>query len=81
MHPAEHAVHAPHKAAMVVGASGRPITFATLDALSNQSAHLLRSLGLKRGDVVATLFANSPEVFVFGWAAQRLPSVLPQLCL
>jgi long-chain acyl-CoA synthetase len=71
MHPAEHAASDPHKAAVVMPATGRTITFATLDALSNQSAHLLRSLGLKRGDVVATLFANSPEVFVFGWAAQR----------
>lgn len=71
MHPAEHAVREPDKAVVITATTGRTITFETLNAASNQSAHLLRSLGLKRGDVVATLFANSPEVFVFGWAAQR----------
>ena len=71
MHPAEHAANEPDKAAIVMAATGQTITFATLDTMSNQSAHQLRSLGLKRGDVVATLFANAPEVFVLGWAAQR----------
>ncbi len=71
MHPAEHAARAPDKPAIVMAATGRAISFAALEAQSNQSAHLLRSLGLKRGDVVATLFANAPEVFAFGWAAQR----------
>jgi long-chain acyl-CoA synthetase len=71
MHPAEHAARAPDKAAVIMAATGRTITFQTLNAASNQSAHLLRSLGLQRGEVVATLFANAPEVFTFGWAAQR----------
>ena len=71
MHPAEHAARAPDKAAIIMAATGRTISFAALDAMSNQNAQLLRSLGLTRGDVVATLFANAPEVFAFGWAAQR----------
>ena len=71
MHPADHAARAPDKAAIIMGATGRTVTFAALDAISNQSAQLLRSLGLARGDVVATLFANAPEVFAFGWASQR----------
>jgi long-chain acyl-CoA synthetase len=71
MHPAEHAARAPDKAAIIMAATGRTVTFAALDAMSNRSAQLLRSLGLTRGDVVATLFANAPEVFAFGWAAQR----------
>ncbi len=71
MHPAEHAVREPDKAAVIMAATSRTMTFEALDAASNQSAHVLRSLGLKRGDVVATLFTNSPEVFAFGWAAQR----------
>ena len=71
MHPAEHAVRDPDKPAIILSASGEHIGFSALDRRSNASAWQLRSLGLKRGDVVATLFANAPEVFVFGWAAQR----------
>ena len=51
--------------------SGATLSFADLDASSNASAWQLRALGLVRGDVVATLFTNAPEVFIFGWAAQR----------
>lgn len=50
---------------------GTTIDYAELEARSNQSAHLLRRLGLRRGDVIATLFGNGPEVFIIGWAAQR----------
>ncbi|WP_295560032.1 acyl-CoA synthetase [uncultured Sphingomonas sp.] len=71
MHPADHAVRHPQKAAIVLATSGEQISFAALDAQSNASAWQLRALGLTRGDVVATVFANAPEVFVFGWAAQR----------
>jgi len=71
MHPSMHALTTPHKAAIIMAESGETIDFATLDAMSNQSAHGLRALGLKRGDVVATLFDNSPEVLTFGLAAQR----------
>ncbi|WP_084581621.1 acyl-CoA synthetase [Sphingomonas azotifigens] len=71
MHPADHAARHPHRPALVLAETGETISFGTLDALSNQSAWQLRALGLRRGDVVATLFANVPEVFVFGWAAQR----------
>ena len=71
MHPAEHAVRTPDKPAIVMAETGETIDFCELDALSNASAWQLRALGLARGDVVATLFANAPEVFVFGWAAQR----------
>ena len=71
MHPAEHAARNPGKPAVVMAESGETIDYALLDERSNASAHQLRALGLRRGDVVATLFANSPEVFAFGWAAQR----------
>ena len=71
MHPANHAARHPDKAAVVMAGTGETIDFAELDALSNASARQLRALGMRRGDVVATLFANAPEVFVLGWAAQR----------
>ncbi|WP_375249431.1 acyl-CoA synthetase [Sphingomonas sp.] len=71
MHPAEHAARHPGKAAIIMAESGERLTYRELDDRSNASAWQLRRLGMRRGDVVATLFANSPEVFVFGWAAQR----------
>jgi len=71
MHPSEHAANTPSKAAIVITPTGEAISYATLDERSNQSAHALRGLGLRRGDVVATLFENGAEVFTFGWAAQR----------
>ena len=71
MHPSMHALTTPQKAAIIIAESGETIDFATLEAMSNQAAHGLRALGLKRGDVVATLFDNRPEVLIFGLAAQR----------
>lgn len=71
MHPSAHAAATPSKPAIVMADSGETIDYAALEARSNRSAHALRLLGLKRGDVVATLFDNGPEVFVFGLAAQR----------
>lgn len=71
MHISEHARQTPRKVAIRMAATKQEMTFEQLEHASNQSAHALRSLGLRRGDVVATLFGNSPEVFVFGWAAQR----------
>ena len=71
MHPSAHAVTSPSKPAVIMASSGETISYAALDAESNRSAHAMRSLGLGRGDVVATLFDNRPEVFAFGLAAQR----------
>ncbi len=72
MHPSAHAGSTPSKPAIVMAATGETIDYASLEVRSNQIAHALRALGLKRGDVVATLFDNGPEVFIFGFAAQRI---------
>jgi long-chain acyl-CoA synthetase len=71
MHPATHATTSPDKIALHIAATGETLNYAELDALSNQSAWQLRAQGLRRGDVIATLFGNGPEVFILGWAAQR----------
>lgn len=71
MHPANHAARNPDKPAIIMAETGATVSFAELEARSNQGAHLLRALGLRRGDVVATIFANSAEAFILGWAAQR----------
>ena len=71
MHPSAHAIATPSKPAVILAAGGTAIDYATLEALSNRSARALRRLGLRRGSVVASLFDNGPEVFIFGLAAQR----------
>ena len=71
MHPAQHAETTADKPALIYPDQGLVMDFATLDALSNRHAHQLRAMGLQRGDVVAFLFGNGPEVFIASWAAQR----------
>lgn len=71
MHPSVHARTSPAKPALIMAPDGPSMDFAALDALSNQSAHQLRVLGMQRGDLVATLFENRPEVFIINWATQR----------
>ncbi len=71
MHPCHHAKSKPDAAAYVMAATGETVTYAQLEARSNQGAHLFRSLGLKTGDVIALFMDNSPRYFEIAWAAQR----------
>ncbi|MEJ0065412.1 MAG: AMP-binding protein [Caulobacteraceae bacterium] len=47
------------------------MTYAQLEARSNQGAHLFRSLGIERGDAVAFCMENTPRYYELLWAAQR----------
>lgn len=71
MHPSIHARVTPDKPAYIMAGSGEIVTYKELEARSNQGAHLLWSLGLRRGDGVALLLENSPRFFEIVWAAQR----------
>ncbi len=71
MHPSVHAHTHPDKPAVIEAETGRILTFAQVDAQSNQFAHLLRSHGLAVGDVVALMLDNVPEYFSIAWGAQR----------
>ena len=71
LHPCIHARTHPDKPACVIAASGEVITYRQLDERSNQGAHLLRSLGLERGDVVALFMENHPRYLDIAWASQR----------
>ncbi|MCB2050478.1 MAG: acyl-CoA synthetase [Novosphingobium sp.] len=71
MHPSIHARSTPDKPAYVMASSGEVVTYAELEARSNQGAHLLRSLGLKRGDGIALMLDNNARFFEIVWAAQR----------
>jgi len=75
-HPYLHAQTHPDKPAIVIAATGETITYRQLDERSNQGAHLLRSLGLKRGDVIAVCMENHPRYLEISWANQRSGSYL-----
>lgn len=71
MHPGIIAAQTPDKPAYIMADSGEVITFRTLDERSNQIAHLLRGLGLKRGDHIAILLENHVSFLQITWAAHR----------
>jgi long-chain acyl-CoA synthetase len=71
MHPAHHAKTHPDKAAYIMAYSGETVTYAELDARSNQGAQLFRKLGLKADDSVALFIDNHPRYYEILWAAQR----------
>ncbi|VVT28505.1 Acyl-CoA synthetase [Sphingomonas aurantiaca] len=71
MHPVAHALTTPDKPAYIMAATGETVTYRDLDARANRGAHLLRSLGLKRGDGIAVLMDNSPRYLEVMWAAER----------
>ena len=71
MHPSVHARTHPDKPAIVMAGSGETLTFAQLDARSNQIAQLFRSRGLDAGSTVALCMDNRIEFFPVIWGAQR----------
>src|SRR5437868_6797065 len=50
---------------------GKEVSFGELEALANRFAHLLRHLGLKRGDHVASVLGNSEYILALAWATYR----------
>ncbi len=71
MHPTELAQKFNDKPAYIMAASGETVTFAGLEAGSNQGAQLFRSLGLQRGDHIAILLENHPRFLQICLAALR----------
>ena len=71
MHPANHAVTQPEAIAVRMAASGATLTYAELEARSNQVAQLLRAQGLVRGDTVVIWLDNCLEYLPICWGAQR----------
>ena len=71
MHPGIHAKSNPDKAAYIMAATGKVVTYRELDDESNRAANLLRSLGLKPGDTIALFAENHPRYHQVLWAAQR----------
>jgi acyl-CoA synthetase (AMP-forming)/AMP-acid ligase II len=71
MHPSEFARATPDKAAIIMAGSGQTVTFAQLEARSNQGAHLLRGAGLQPGAVVALMLENDARYLEITCAAHR----------
>jgi len=71
MHPCHYAKSHPDKAAYIMAGSGETVSFAQLEARSNQIAHAFRAFGLKPGDTLALFAENSARYFEICWAAQR----------
>ncbi|HEV2531103.1 acyl-CoA synthetase [Phenylobacterium sp.] len=71
MHPSAHARAHPDKPAYIMAYSGETVTYGELEARSNQTAHLLRRLGLVAGDAIAFFIENHPRYYELLWAAQR----------
>ncbi len=71
MHPSVHARTTPNKPAVIMAASGETISYAELDARSNQVAQFVRSKGIGVGDTVAMCLENHPWFFALTWGFQR----------
>jgi long-chain acyl-CoA synthetase len=71
LHPFVHAAATPDKPAIIMANSGATMSYAQLEARSNQVAQLLRSHGLKRGDTIAIFLENCLEYLAIAWGAQR----------
>src|SRR5215472_11245500 len=67
----QQAMDHPDKPAIIMGSSGETVTFGEYEARCNQIAHLLRDAGLQRGDHVAVLMENSPQLLEIAGAAER----------
>ncbi|MCX8497054.1 MAG: acyl-CoA synthetase [Akkermansiaceae bacterium] len=71
MYPAIHASVTPDKPAVLMAATGQQVSYAELEDRSLRLANWLRSIGLRRGDVIALIADNDARVFDIYWAAQR----------
>src|SRR6516225_7394839 len=71
MHIKDWAARMPDTPALIMARTGESVTFAELEAQSNRGAHLLRSLGLQRGDAFALWSGNNARFHEITWAMQR----------
>lgn len=81
---ARHARYRPHHTAVVVAprtGSDREVrlSWRELDAYVNRWANVMRSLGVRRGDRVATLLPNSLELIATYWACAKAGAAIVPL--
>ncbi|MEY2571685.1 MAG: long-chain acyl-CoA synthetase, partial [Acidimicrobiaceae bacterium] len=71
MYPGAHAQDHPDKPALIMATSGETVTFGEYEARSNRVAHLLRDLGLQRGDHIAVFMENNLRMLEIEGGAER----------
>ena len=71
MYPGLQAKTRPDQPAIVMARSGDIVTYRELDERSNRLAHLLRAIGLRRGDHYAVFMENHPRYIECGAAGER----------
>lgn len=57
---------------LAVRCNATDTSYAELEALANQAAHVLRARGIARGDHVAAVLGNDAMIFALVWAAYRV---------
>ena len=70
-HPFIFARTTPDKPAVIMAETGEQVTYREMEERSNRTAHLLRSLGINRGQCVAAMLENCVEMFDIAWATDR----------
>ena len=70
-HPGMMAAIDPDKPAVIEADSGKTVTFGAFERASNRFAHLLRQLGLQKGDGVAVLLENRADYLTLVWGGLR----------
>jgi long-chain acyl-CoA synthetase len=71
MYPGNYAESKPNSPAVIMAGTGEVMSFAELNARSNQLAHRFRAAGLTRGDHVALFMENQIHFMEVVWAAMR----------
>ena len=64
MYAADKAVQDPNEPALIFEPSGRVVTWSAYEKTANQVAHFLRQTGLAKGDHIAHLHGEHPEVLL-----------------
>ena len=72
MYARQHALDHPDQAAIIMATSGEAVTFAEYEARCNAAAHLMRAVGLQRGDHIAVFMENQPRLLEIEGAAERI---------
>ena len=58
-------------ARLALSTQERSLTYGELESHANRLAHVLRALGLQRGDHAVSLMGNEPDVLALAWACWR----------
>lgn len=70
-HPSIHAADDPKRPACIAAKSGDILSYAALEAASNQTARLFRDMGLSVGDSIVLFCQNDPRYYEIIWGAHR----------